>query len=287
MRETPRDRASLTLPCGALFAAALALAACGGPRDAADQGARSDRNENAAGRAGDAYAPPDFEAIAGYPEGWHISPGWPGPFVEGFAILESAVTVKARARPNPEAPADLSCALPALANYQAWNLARVAEDGLEFFVATETQDIEITAAADIETVTDDGSSVLKLKAGDVLTYLQDLGDGDATVAYRGQLASIQLADLDGISNSATIEDRSDKWARVKCSGGAEAWVRLDDMLTTPGIGPSPIGRFGESADLTEDDAAQLKDQLEDLQRFEAEQTVNVTSTPVEGGTVDD
>jgi hypothetical protein len=58
------------------------------------------------------------------------------------------------------------------------------------------------------------------------------------------------------------------------------------VLTTPGIAPSPIGRFGESTDLTEEDAAQLKDQLDALQRFEAEQTVNVTSEPVEGGTVD-
>jgi hypothetical protein len=286
MRETVRTGVLGPMPRGVFIAVCIALAACGGPGRAPDQAARNDRSDASAARGADAYAPPDFEAIAGYPEGWHIAPGWPGPFVEGFAILDNAVTVQGRARPNPDAPKDVSCPLPAFANYQAWNLARVAEDGLEFFVATKTADLTITQAANIETVTDDGSSILALKAGDVVTYLQDLGDGDASVAIRGQLVSIQLADIESISTGGPIVDRSDKWARVTCEGGSEAWLTLDEMLTTPGVAPSPIGRFGESTDLNEDDAANLKDQLEDLQRFEAEQTVTVTSAPVEGGTVD-
>ena len=285
MWQIERRSASLALRTGAIAGVSLMLAACGGPARAPDQSGRADRAESAA-RASESYRPPDFEALAGYPEGWHISAGWPGPFVEGFAVLDEGVIVDGRARPNPDAPRDVRCALPALANYQAWNLARVAQDELEFFVATQTIDIDVTQAAEIETVTDDGSSVISVKPGDRLTYLQYLGDGDATVAFRGQLVSVYLDDLEQISSSGPIEDRSDKWARVTCTGGAQAWLSLDDMLAVAGIGPSPLGRFGESTDLTEDDAAKLKDQLEDLQRFEAEQTVSVASEPVEGGTVD-
>ncbi len=285
MWQSKRRGAMLALKTGAALGVLITLAACGNPAPQSAQNSRADRGE-AATRKGETYAPPDFEALAGYPEGWYISAGWPGPFVEGFAVLDAAVTVQGRAKPNPDAPQTVSCTLPALANFQAWNLARVAEDELEFFVATKTLDIEISQAAEIETVTDDGTSVLAVKPGDVLTYLQFLGDGDATVAFKGQLVSIQLADLEEVSTAGLIEDRSDKWARVKCASGTQAWLNLDDMLRTEGVAPSPIGRFGDATDLTEEDAMKLKGQLEDLQRFEDEQNVSVASEPVEGGTVD-
>src|SRR5690606_9627873 len=128
----------------------------------------------------------DFAALAGYPEGWYVSYGWPGEYPAGFVVLDQGVKLNGRARPNPEAPANVSCTLPQYANYQIWNRDRVERDSLDFSVATKIVPVTMWVDAHIESPGDTGMQMLHLKAGDTLSYLRYLGEGFAIFGYNGQ-----------------------------------------------------------------------------------------------------
>ncbi len=142
----------------------------------------------------------DFAALAAYPDTWHVSYGWPGEYPAGFVVLEQGVTVNGRARPNPDAPANVACTLPQYANYQIWNRQRVERDHLEFIVASKIEPVVMKVDANIETPGDEGMRVLNLKAGDVLSYLRYLGEGFAIFSFDGQEYTINEAELRDISS---------------------------------------------------------------------------------------
>lgn len=247
---------------GWVLAGALLLAACGKETGSPAPGAAAGGltpGETAA--ASDLPAPPavDYHALSGYDEGWFLSPGWPGEYPPGFAILDADVRVPARARPNPTDPQDVSCLLPQYANYQIWNETRAQSDRLDFFVATRKVPVTVLEDAEIEYVGEDGLVPLSLKKGDELTYLRYIGEGYTVMSYNGQEFDINEGELHNVTNLATVEHDEDLWVRVACLGGAQAWLMFDEVIQEPGIYPSPITGYGDAADIDPADVESIRE----------------------------
>ncbi len=212
----------------------------------------------------------DFAALAGYPETWHVSYGWPGEYPAGFVVLEPGVTVNARARPNPDVPANVPCTLPQYANYQIWNRERVERDHLEFIVASKIEPVTMLVDAKIETPGDEGMKVLNLKAGDVLSYLRYLGEGFAIFDVDGQEYTINEAELRDISSMTGMSLEEDQWVEVACTGGTRAWILYDDAIANDAIVPSPIVGFGEASDIFPDEVDKVRTEGLELEAFQNE-----------------
>ena len=257
---------------GWILTAAILLGACGQPKDVppesdivpvedhemAEPGSLSETPQ-----ASD-YVAPDFAKLSGYGEGWYISPGWPGEYPAGFVVLDEGIRVMGRAKPNPASPQDKACTLPQLANYQLWNNPRVSSDELEFFVATKTFPVTLNQDAQIEYISDAGSmQTLDLKQGEQLNYLRYLGEGFAILSYAGTEYDINEAELMNITDIQSTKGQEDEWLRVTCTDGSRAWLLYDEVVTVPGIVPSPITGYGDASDIT-------LDQVEGI-RAEAEQ----------------
>ena len=210
----------------------------------------------------------DFAALAGYPETWHVSYGWPGEYPSGFVVLEQGVTVPGRARPNPRVPADISCTLPQYANYQIWNTDRVQRDSLEFIVATQIEPVTMQVDAQVETPGDTGMQVLSLKAGDVLSYLRYLGEGFAIFGFNGQEYTINEAELRDISSITGAALEEDQWVNVACIGGTRAWLLYDEAVAEDAIVPSPIVGFGEAADILPDEVDKVRAEGLEMEAFQ-------------------
>jgi hypothetical protein len=258
-----------------ILALAGGLAACGQPADkpsGADAPAQAEVDGGAASvdaQASEPIASPyevaetapddrDFTALAGYPDTWYVSYGWPGEYPAGFVVLEQGVKVNGRARPNPDAPADISCTLPQYANYQIWNRTRVDRDHLEFIVATRIQPVTMLVDANVETPGETGMQMLNLKAGDVISYLRYLGEGFAIFNVDGQEYTINEAELRDISSMNAMGQEEDQWVEVACIGGTRAWLLYDDVIAEDAIVPSPIVGFGESADILPDEVDRVR-----------------------------
>ena len=220
----------------------------------------------------------DFAALAGYPDTWHVSYGWPGEYPAGFVVLEQGVTVNGRARPNPDAPANVPCTLPQYANYQIWNRQRVERDNLEFIVASKIEPVTMLVDARIETPGDEGMQVLNLKAGDVLSYLRYLGEGFAIFDVDGQEYTINEAELRDISSMTGMALEEDQWVEVACIGGTRAWIRYDDAIAQDDIVPSPIVGFGEASDIYPDEVDKVRAEGLELEAFQ--------NQPFDDGSVD-
>ena len=210
----------------------------------------------------------DFAALAGYPDGWHISYGWPGEYPAGFVVLDQGVTLNGRERPNPDAPASVACTLPQYANYQIWNRERVGRDHLEFIVATKVEPVTMQVDAKVETPDDTGMHVLDLKAGETLNYLRYLGEGFAIFGYKGQEYTINEAELRDISDISGQGLEEDQWVEVACIGGKRAWLLYDDAIANASIVPSPIVGFGSAADILPDEVEQVRAQGLDMEDFD-------------------
>ncbi|MEZ6002394.1 hypothetical protein [Hyphomonas sp.] len=210
----------------------------------------------------------DYAALAGYPDTWYVSYGWPGEYPAGFVVLEQGVTLNARARPNPDAPANVACTLPQYANYQIWNRERVERDSLEFIVASKIEPVTMLVDANIETPGDEGMQVLNLKAGDVLSYLRYLGEGFAIFGVNGQEYTINEAELRDISSMSGMSLREDQWVEVACIGGTRAWVLYDDAIAHDEIVPSPIVGFGEASDIYPDEVDRVRAEGLELEAFQ-------------------
>ncbi|WP_321488557.1 hypothetical protein [uncultured Hyphomonas sp.] len=210
----------------------------------------------------------DFAALAGYPDSWYVSYGWPGEYPAGFVVLEQGVTVNGRARPNPDAPANVACTLPQYANYQIWNQQRVERDSLEFIVASKVEPVTMLVDANIETPGDEGMQVLELKAGDVLSYLRYLGEGFAIFGFNGQEYTINEAELRDISSMSGMSLEEDQWVEVACIGGTRAWILYDDAIAHDEIVPSPIVGFGEASDIYPDEVDQVRAEGLELEAFQ-------------------
>ena len=210
----------------------------------------------------------DFAALAGYPDTWYVSYGWPGEYPAGFVVLEQGVTVNGRARPNPDAPANVACTLPQYANYQIWNRERVERDSLEFIVASKIEPVTMLVDAKIETPGDEGMQVLDLKAGDVLSYLRYLGEGFAIFGVNGQEYTINEAELRDISSMSAVSLEEDQWVEVACIGGTRAWLLYDDAIAHDEIVPSPIVGFGEASDIYPDEVDKVRAEGLELEAFQ-------------------
>ena len=211
----------------------------------------------------------DYAALAGYPDGWHVSYGWPGEYPAGFVVLEQGVTVNGRAKPNPEAPASVSCTLPQYANYQLWNRQRVERDQLEFIVATKIQPVVMQVDANIETPGDTGMQVLHLQAGDVLSYYRYLGEGFAIFGYNGQEYTINEAELRDISSITGQGLEEEQWVEVACIGGTRAWLLYDEAIAEDAIVPSPIVGFGEASDIYPDEVEKVRAEGLEMEAFQS------------------
>lgn len=249
-----------------MLAAMLALAACG----------QDSTVDPAAGTPGlpslpapladeadtDVVETIDFVAISTYDNNWYLSAGWPGQYPPGFAVIDLDVRVQARMRPVPSDPQDVSCQLPEFANYQLWNRERVLSDGLVFFVASLKAPVTLSQDAQVEHVAESGVlETLDLVRGDVLTFLRYEGEGFMVVSFNGQTYNINESELRDISDIASVTPRTDEWARVTCLGGKQAWLLLSEVLTEPGIGPSPLSGFGESTDLSAEDVLAVREMI--------------------------
>jgi hypothetical protein len=267
-----------------ILALAGSLAACGQPADTpADGGATPAPVENEALAADMPEAEPiaspyevaesapndrDFSALAGYPDTWYVSYGWPGEYPAGFVVLEQGVTVSGRARPNPDEPANVACTLPQYANYQIWNRERVERDNLEFIVASKIEPVVMQVDANIETPGDEGMQVLELKAGDVLSYLRYLGEGFAIFRVNGQEYTINEAELRDISSMSAVSLEEDQWVEVACIGGKRAWLLYDEAIAQDDIVPSPIVGFGEASDIYPDEVDKVRAEGLELEAFQ-------------------
>ena len=277
-----------------MLALAGALVACGKPADApgshsAEVADTADDSLPAEVPSSEPIASPyelaetapddrDFAALAGYPEGWHVSYGWPGEYPAGFVVLDQGVKLNGRARPNPEAPANVSCTLPQYANYQIWNRDRVERDSLDFIVATKIVPVTMSVDAHIESPGDTGMQTLDLKAGDVLSYLRYLGEGFAIFGYNGQEYTINEAELRDISDLGAGGLEENQWVEVACIGGTRAWILYDDAIAGDSIVPSPIVGFGEASDIFPDEVEKVRAEGLDMEAFQ--------NAPLDEGTVD-
>lgn len=248
---------------GWIVAAAGVLAACGQqeevPAEPAAPAVEAPQAVETPAEIAKSDVETDYEAVSGYDEAWYVSPGWPGEYPAGFAVLDPGVTVKGWSVPNRIEAADVDCALPQYANYQLWNRDRVAADGLDFFVATKTFPVTLSQDASIEYVSDTGIKTLDLTAGDQLTYLRYLGEGFTIVSFQGEEYDVNEAELREISDIASLPAPvEDQWVNVACEDGSRAWLLYAAMLDHPGVVPSPITGYGEASDIDPDEVEEVR-----------------------------
>lgn len=252
---------------GCILIAAGLLAACGQERaDApaatpAPAETKADPGLDSALEAEPA-APPaddlDYKALSGYDDSWYVSPGWPGEYPAGFAVLDAGTIVPAWTVPNGANEADTSCALPQYANYQLWNYERADADNLRFFVATKTFPVTLNQDASIEYISEGGIHTLDLKAGEQLTYLRYLGEGFTVVSHEGAEYDINEAELRDISDIGSMPTVEDQWVRVTCEDGTQPWLLYASVIEHPGVVPSPMLAYGEASDIAPEDAEQIR-----------------------------
>lgn len=246
---------------GWVLSGALLLAACG-QKDTASTDAAAPGAAPAAAVSAEAPVRPalDYAAISGYDTNtWFLSPGWPGEYPPGVAVLDADVKVPARARPNPTDPQDITCILPQYANYQLWNNARTEEDDLEYFVATKKVPVTVLEDTEVEFVGDEGIETLSLKEGDELIYLRYIGEGFTVLSFNGREFDINEGELSNVTNIADTSLDEDLWVRVTCLGGKQAWLMFDEVINEKGVYPSPITGYGDAADIAPADVESVRE----------------------------
>jgi hypothetical protein len=247
---------------GWVLAGALLLVACGQKQAGAPGVEAEGAAAEAAAAAEQAVRPPlDYAALSGYDTTWFLSPGWPGEYPPGFAVLDAEVKVPARARPNPTDPQDIACLLPQYANYQLWNNPRTDEDDLEYFVATKKVPVTVLEDTDVEFVGEAGIETLSLKKGEVLTYLRYIGEGFTVMSYNSKEFDINEGELQSVTDIGDAQLEEDLWVRVTCLGGKQAWLMFDEVIEEKGIYPSPITGFGDAADIAPEDVETVREAI--------------------------
>lgn len=268
---------------GWILSAALFVAACGqsdvtpqaGTEGAADASARVDSVQDEA-----AAQPPstDYAALSGYDDSWFLSPGWPGEYPPGFAVLDADVSVPARARPNPTDPQDITCVLPEYANYQLWNNARNEADDLDYFVATKKLPVTVLEDAEVEFVGEAGIEKLPLKAGDQLTYLRYIGEGFTVMSFNGREFDINEGELREITDIGALENQENLWVRVTCLGGKQAWLLFDEVVLEKGVYPSPITGYGDAKDIRPEEVETVREMMA-IEAFGLDPTASTIDPP--------
>lgn len=252
---------------GFVLLAALVISSCGGTDTEMSSGAAIEApspdggTEDLVEQAPAVLPALDYQGLSGYDDGWFLSPGWPGEYPPGFAVLDANVILPARARPNPADPQDVSCLLPQYANYQLWNEVRIAADKLEFFVATRKFPVTILEDTEIEFVGNAGLEKMSLRAGDQLTYLRYLGEGFTVMQFADRDFDINESELREISDIGAIQNEEDLWVRVSCVGGRQAWLLFDEAINEEGVYPSPVFGYGEARDVSPDEVDDVRSMM--------------------------
>ena len=251
---------------GWILLAALFTASCG-QSDVSPEGATGPASgmeapaSTAPGQAPAEAAPTDYAALSGYDDSWFLSPGWPGEYPPGFAVLDAEVRVPARARPNPTDPQDITCNLPQYANYQLWNNVRNDADDLDYFVATKKLPVTVLEDTEVEYVGEAGIETLALKAGEQLTYLRYIGEGFTVMSFNGREFEINEGELREITDIGALENEEDLWVRVNCLGGKQAWLLFDEVVQEEGVYPSPITGYGEAHDILPEEVETVREMM--------------------------
>lgn len=183
-----------------------------------------------------------------YGPDWHRTNFWPGEYPGGFT-LESDVTITIRNRPDPRAPATISCQLRRGATYHPWNAARNAADRLRYVTYTKTASYRVNAAFAADVTDDSGAHTLALPAGAIWTYLAAYGEGQFSFRYDGRTytGSQQLFDKSTeVAPGARVAD--DEWLQLRCANGARGWLLLGDVRGRAGFGSPNITDYGKAAD---------------------------------------
>ena len=269
---------------GWFLSAALFVAACGQGDVAPQAGGEGSAAAEAAAAAGtEAEGAPespvtDYAALSGYDDSRVLSPGGPGEYPPGFAVLDADVRVPARARPNPTDPQDITCLLPQYANYQLWNNARNDADDLDYFVATKKLPVTVLEDTEVEFVGDAGIEKLPLKAGDQLTYLRYIGEGFTVMSFNGREFDINEGELREITDIGALENEEDLWVRVTCLGGKQAWLLFDEAVLEPGVYPSPITGYGDAKDILPEEVETVREMMA-MDAFGLDPTASTVEPP--------
>lgn len=271
---------------GWILSAALLVAACGqgdvapqaGPEGASAMETAAPVEVQAEAAA---EAPvTDYAALSGYDDSWFLSPGWPGEYPPGFAVLDAEVTVPARARPNPTDPQDITCHLPQYANYQLWNNIRNDSDNLDYFVATKKLPVTVLEDTEVEYVGEAGIEKLPLKAGDQMTYLRYIGEGFTVMSFNGREFDINEGELREITDIGAIENEEDLWVQVTCLGGKQAWLLFDEVVQEAGVYPSPITSYGDAQDILPEEVETVREMMA-VDAFGLDPTASTIEPPTE------
>jgi hypothetical protein len=191
-------------------------------------------------------------AEAAYEGGWYKVPFWSGEYPNGIT-MESDTTTMLRAAPDPDAPQTIECTLPQGATYHPWNIPRVESDQLEF--VTFSPIIENVVVADGMVFAYPPLSMeaieLNMQAGDTWEFLAYLGEGFFVMRYQGVVyeAGQELYEFSEAAGAAADDRQSDEWLRLTCSNGARGWLRVNEVVGTPGFGSTPITNYGEASDV--------------------------------------
>ncbi|MCZ0736952.1 hypothetical protein [Phreatobacter sp. AB_2022a] len=185
---------------------------------------------------------------AAYGPDWHRSNFWPGEYPGGFT-LDDDVTISIRNRPDPQAPATLTCRMRRGATYHPWNAARNASDGLRYVTYTKTASYRVSTPFTARVSDSRGARTLDLPAGATWTYLAGLAEGQFRFRYDGRTytGSQELFDKSvEVDAGARVPD--DEWLQLRCANGARGWLLLRDVRGRAGFGSPNITDYGKAAD---------------------------------------
>ena len=195
-------------------------------------------------------APAFAQSVEAYDQSWYRATFWTGEYPAGFTVLKD-VTVELRPRLDPKADKTVACDLPAKATYQAWNAARVDEQGLTFVSFTKIAEYKLTK--DYEATlyrSDDGTEQqVSFEAGDSWRYLTYYAEGAFLLEYEGVRYDGDQS-LFEVSEEIGSNEGYDEWLRINCPNNQWGWLFMGDITIDDLTFAAPnITGYGESRDL--------------------------------------
>lgn len=205
----------------------------------------------AAGLVALGVSPTLAQSVPVYDETWHRAPFWSGEYPGGFSVLKD-VTVQLRPTLDPKTAGSISCDLPAKATYQAWNGARVAEQGLTFVSFTEIDEMRVTAPYEAVLLREDDYTEVpvSLAPGDSWRYLVYYAEGNFLMEHEGVRYSADQGLMD-VSEAVRPGERGyDEWMRINCPNNQWGWLYMGDITIDDVTFAGPnVTEYGMSSDL--------------------------------------
>ena len=206
----------------------------------------------------------------GYDRGWYVSDFWSGEHPPGFAVTRRDAVVQARRSMDKAAARDVACKLPYLAVIHPWNQRRNARDRITFVSASRIVQLVVKEAFVFEDT--GGKAHVRLNKGDTVDYLRNDAEGSVEVRIGGRQYTAGQGLFDHVQDVADDQYVEDDWVALACTGGARAYIFLDDLglasddpkvrvAGISGVGPAVTG-YGQARDLTEAEARDLEAERE-------------------------